>query len=743
MKITNFKKFMSVMLVVALVITGISVTPNSVKAEETTKYKVTWDANGGIFTETDGDTIITGCTYGQTIKFSPFTPEREGYTFAGWFTLSVGGDEVKSSDTYNIEGMSTYFAHWTANTYTVKFDTDGGSEVTDVVAIYDREFELPTPVKTGYTFTGWYTDEACETPVTVTSEGKAKNLTSTADGKVTLYAGWSVNYYTIAFNPNNKTSSYSNRFKYGTKITLDDANKTGYDFEGWVDTETDTKVDTNYTVTKNATLSATYAAKTYEIKWNFETATGSSVITTNQVFDEKYSDVPENPTRPHYEFAGWYTSEEGGDKVDVNGTFTTAGNVDYYTHWSTIAYTVKFDANGGEGSIEPQVIDNSEKVTLNENTFTRDNYIFRGWNTLKDATDVLYKDGIEVENLTEIGKEITLYAIWEEVLGTKITGLNNKGILIDSNNNTYDLYSVLNNDGKNYIKAGESKIYADDISNYNVYESDGNLYLVDSDNVTYLIGNKEEVEAESEAKRYEEKNPTKPTTEPTTEPTTKPSVTSSPSVTDTPNVEPTTDVATVEPTEDVATVEPTTEVPTVEPTTEVPTVEPTTDVATVEPTTDAPTTTTLPTDTTAPVNTTAPTNTTAPANTTTPANQTTPANAATTQVVTKIVTVAAVQPTTTPTTLDKVVIKSAKNNAKKTVLVKWAKVDGAEGYQVQYSLKKNFKGKKSKTTTKAKLKIKKLKKNKKYFIRVRAFKTVDGKKVYGAWSAGKKVKIKK
>ncbi|MCR5623631.1 MAG: calcineurin-like phosphoesterase, partial [Lachnospiraceae bacterium] len=107
-------------------------------------------------------------------------------------------------------------------------------------------------------------------------------------------------------------------------------------------------------------------------------------------------------------------------------------------------------------------------------------------------------------------------------------------------------------------------------------------------------------------------------------------------------------------------------------------------------------------------------------------------------------TVVAVQPTSTPTTtLDKVAIKSAKHNAKKTVLVKWAKVDGAEGYQVQYSLKKNFKGMKSKTTTAAKLKIKKLKKNKKYFIRVRAYKTVDGKKVYGAWSAVKKVKIKK
>ncbi len=695
MKITNFKKFMSVMLVVALVITGISVTPNSVKAEETNDYKVNWDANGGIFTKIHYDMTFTYCTYGQSIRFPESNPEREGYTFAGWFDNPTSGNEVKSGDIYEYNSIFSYYAHWTANYYTVSFDTDGGSQVTDVVAIYDREFELPTPEKTGYTFTGWYTDEACETPVTVTSEGKVKNLTSTADGKVTLYAGWSVNYYTIAFNPNNKTSSYSNRFKYGTKITLDDANKTGYDFAGWVDTETDTTAETNYTVTKNATLSATYAAKTYEIKWNFETATGSSVITTKQVFDEKYVDVPENPTRPHYEFAGWYTSEEGGDKVDVNGTFTTAGNVDYYAQWETIAYTVKFDANGGEGSIEPQVIDGGEKATLTENTFTRDNYIFRGWNTLKDATDVLYKDGAEVENLTEIGKEITLYAIWEEILGTKITGLNDKGILIDSDNNTYDLYSVLGNDGKNYIEAGENKVYAEDISNYNVYESDGNLYLVDSDNVTYLVGNKETIEAESEAKRDEEKNPTEATEAPTQAPT---------EATETPTEEPGGDVKpgdeTSEPTEKPA---------------------------------DA-------TSTEAPANSDSSAN---PAAEATKAPETAkvvaPANAATAQAATA----AATQATAAPTTLAKVVIKSAKNNAKKSVLVKWAKVDGAEGYQVQYAFKKNFKGKKTKKTTKTKLKIKKLKKNKKYFIRVRAFKTVDGKKVYGAWSVVKKVKIKK
>lgn len=91
----------------------------------------------------------------------------------------------------------------------------------------------------------------------------------------------------------------------------------------------------------------------------------------------------------------------------------------------------------------------------------------------------------------------------------------------------------------------------------------------------------------------------------------------------------------------------------------------------------------------------------------------------------------------------KVTIKSVKNLAKKSVLVKWSKVEGISGYQVQYSLKKNFKGAKAKITKATKLKIKKLKKKKSYYVRVRAYKMVDGKKVFGNWSVVKRVKIRK
>ena len=94
-------------------------------------------------------------------------------------------------------------------------------------------------------------------------------------------------------------------------------------------------------------------------------------------------------------------------------------------------------------------------------------------------------------------------------------------------------------------------------------------------------------------------------------------------------------------------------------------------------------------------------------------------------------------------------LKTAKNKKGKKLYVKWKKITGVDGYEVQYSLKKSFsKAKKAKTkiksTAKTSITIKKLKKNKKYYVRVRAYKLdSSGNKIYGKWSKVKKVKVKK
>ncbi len=91
----------------------------------------------------------------------------------------------------------------------------------------------------------------------------------------------------------------------------------------------------------------------------------------------------------------------------------------------------------------------------------------------------------------------------------------------------------------------------------------------------------------------------------------------------------------------------------------------------------------------------------------------------------------------------RVKIKKALNKSGRKILLKWKKVKTASGYQIQYSLKRNFKGKKTKKATKTKCLLKKLKKGKTYYIRIRAYTTSGGSKVNGKWSKVKKVKVKK
>ena len=84
---------------------------------------------------------------------------------------------------------------------------------------------------------------------------------------------------------------------------------------------------------------------------------------------------------------------------------------------------------------------------------------------------------------------------------------------------------------------------------------------------------------------------------------------------------------------------------------------------------------------------------------------------------------------------------AVKKSLKRTVKISWAKVSGAKGYQVKWATNKNFKKAKYKFTSKRKITLKKLKK-KKYFVKVRAYKTINGNTSYGKWSKTVKVKVK-
>lgn len=85
--------------------------------------------------------------------------------------------------------------------------------------------------------------------------------------------------------------------------------------------------------------------------------------------------------------------------------------------------------------------------------------------------------------------------------------------------------------------------------------------------------------------------------------------------------------------------------------------------------------------------------------------------------------------------------KKSKKSKKAKIILK--QVKNAEGYQIKYSTTKKFKVSKTKNFKKNKFMLRKLKSDKSYYIKVRAYGKFKGKKVYGKWSAKKKVKVSK
>lgn len=183
-----------------------------------TPYKVTlaFDTDGG-------NTIdnITG-TIGETYT-KPTNPIKEGYTFIKWIPELSDTLPISSRNNQTI----TYTAIWAPNTITISFDTDGGESLDPVGRLYKTTIGyLPSAMKEGYTFTGWYTAEG-EEPITYEwAVRTTKNIM--------LYAHWTINQYTVSFDTDGGTEIKSVTQDYGSAIeTPVDPTKEGYLFLGW------------------------------------------------------------------------------------------------------------------------------------------------------------------------------------------------------------------------------------------------------------------------------------------------------------------------------------------------------------------------------------------------------------------------------------------------------------------------------------------------------------------------------
>ncbi|MDP4120517.1 MAG: leucine-rich repeat protein [Bacillota bacterium] len=209
-------------------------------------YTATFYSNGGSTVDNQ-----TGRYY--TILTAPTDPTKSGYTFKGWYTALNSG--IKVDFPYLLTADITFYAHWTVAIYTVTFNSNGGTDVASQTASYNTTISAPTTqTKTGYTFTGWYKDAACTTLWNFSTD------IVTAD--TTLYAGWTINTYTVTFNSNGGIAVASQTASYNTTISAPTApTKAGYTFAGWYK-------DVNCTILWTFTTDVITANTTLYAGWN-------------------------------------------------------------------------------------------------------------------------------------------------------------------------------------------------------------------------------------------------------------------------------------------------------------------------------------------------------------------------------------------------------------------------------------------------------------------------------------------
>ena len=286
-------------------------------------YKLSTDT---YFTCANTRTITTQSS--KKVQIAPVT-----ITEAGTYTICA----VQCSYTVDADDVEEYFTRSAFLTVTVNPD-----------------FTLPeNPTKTGYTFSGWYTDQAC----TTLFEGDA--ITS----DLVLYAGWTANSYTVIFNGNGATNGTmaNQQFTYNTKQALrsNAFARTGYNFEGWAlsDTATVQKYTNEQEVQNLAsedgatiTLFAVWSPSSFTVTFN---ANGGVGTMPSQVIEYDAA-TPLNActfTREGYIFKGWATSIGGAvvykDMDSVKNLSTDPNNpVQLYAVWEIIQCNVTFIVDG-------------------------------------------------------------------------------------------------------------------------------------------------------------------------------------------------------------------------------------------------------------------------------------------------------------------------------------------------------------------------------------------------------------
>ena len=345
----------------------------------TWNYKINYDANGG--SGTMESEIFTNKDEKFLSKENEFT--RTGYKFIGFSidkaTYESAEELVTSPEDFKEYLVNkgefaemTLYAQWVPIQYEVLYDanrpegTVAGEDNVDVEdqkeLIYDTVYQIRENTFTtdGYKFIGW-NDAADKSGKSYKENEDFSNLTTEDGGTVTIYAQWEPIRYEVLYDANRPE---------GAKAGVGNVD---------VEDQTDLKYDETYNIRLN-----TFTTEGYSFKgWN---------------------DAADNSGKAYGENAPFTNlTKKDGDTITI------------YAQWEPWKYTIKYDANGGTGTMNDQnFVYQDDVMKSKENAFTRDGYKFVGF----VYNGVLYTNINDFRSiLVGLGpnSEITLVAQWEKL----------------------------------------------------------------------------------------------------------------------------------------------------------------------------------------------------------------------------------------------------------------------------------------------------------------------------------------
>ena len=377
---------------------------------EAVEYSIAYVLNGG----ENGDNPDV-YTVESAFDFAPAT--KTGYTFVAWYTLPDFTSAPVSSIAAGTFGDMTLYANYSINSYTISFDSAGGSAVTSITQEYNTAVSAPAaPSRNGYSFNGWLTEE-----------GEAFVFDKIPAYDVALTADWEIIEYTITYNLGGGVNDPSNPDYYTIEdetVTFAAPTRRGYAFIGWF-------TDGDYTEEITEIPTGSYGEVEIHAKWEI-------IIyeITYVGVDGLYNPNPSEYTveddiafadifRLGYTYHGLYAESEF-QTVVTGIPQGTIGNVTVYAKYTVNTYevwldgkneadyTVSFDLSGASGSVASQHIVGDtalEYPAIPE----RSGYLFGGWYQTEDCTGNAY------DFTSSVRSDITLYAKWIEISNTAIT----------------------------------------------------------------------------------------------------------------------------------------------------------------------------------------------------------------------------------------------------------------------------------------------------------------------------------